>query len=607
MKGLLAEFKARVPNPVRYEADKNNIRDVPEFCTEKLEECREFFQKAFEGCRHPDQRARIRSLSSRVQLAGHSLRLISIHLTNTWEAIWNRDITDDSCLLSELKGVDKFVTVEEERSDKNFTPFHEFLYHVLDIFRAEGLKREGEDVYERVRNNDGHVTVAWKYKMTIEEFVHKRITKSSCFKMWLVKSKEKDPVPRLIKHLCASNEAEFAHVNMSRTMFSFENGFYEANHNLFFAYPLDPDSPYLSANSQSAAKHFPSIVFPQELWQLTKDDPSRWNEIPTPDLDGVLIYQEIPQDSIDWLYFCIGRMYYAIGEHDDLQYFIFFEGAAGCGKSTTLKVIQHMYPESRVGILSNNIETKFGLSSIEDKWVCIAPEIKHDWKISVTEFQSMASGESVSIAVKNKKTIQKEWTSQVAMAGNEIPGFDDLSGSISRRLLVFQFIKKPTVEDGSLLGNIKRAIGHIILKSNVCYRYKCATGFNSSLWTHAPDYFQKIRIATQCALNVMYAFLDTDPYERDVNGLIEIEHFKDDVEEYMQERYGFKTRTKRMYDAHKISSVVNQFNLDLAYGTRNGELDKNKVVGILGARRKGQEDQQGRQAHVRERHMGEEC
>jgi adenylate kinase len=52
------------------------------------------------------------------------------------------------------------------------------------------------------------------------------------------------------------------------------------------------------------------------------------------------------------------------------------------GKSTiVLKVAKQFYEDIDCGTLSNNIESKFGLSQFHDKLLFVAPEIKSDLKI----------------------------------------------------------------------------------------------------------------------------------------------------------------------------------------------------------------------------------
>ena len=83
------------------------------------------------------------------------------------------------------------------------------------------------------------------------------------------------------------------------------------------------------------------------------------------------------------------------------------------------KGIQKFFEPENVGLLSSNIEEKFGLSSIMDKWVMLCTEVKKDFHLNQAEFQSMVSGESISIAQKNQKTHQMKWTAPGLLCGNE--------------------------------------------------------------------------------------------------------------------------------------------------------------------------------------------
>lgn len=596
MKILLADLRAKFPDPTSFAISRDEAENLKDFCTGKLTDLGDIHANCAKACRTPAQRERLTDLSRRVQLAGHSLVCMSIHMNNMWNCLKKGSPRDSEL---ELHCVEEFMSLDDLYKDKAFTPFHQLLTHIMDLFNASGYKREGEDVFERVYTTEGHKTIAWKRKYSIEDFINRHVRKSVNTKMWLIKSKEKDPVPRIVKHLCSSNESEFSSVNKSRTTFSFENGVYDADNNDFFPYPLPSDSEYFKQDGTSAAKHFDGVVFPEEEWRATKDNPLTWRDIDTSLMDSVLKHQEIDDESIEWLYFSIGRMLYPIGTHDDLQYFLYFDGTAGCGKSTIIKVIQNIYDKANVGVVSNNIETTFGLSSFQDKWMCIAPEIKDDWKISVTEFQSMASGESVSIAVKNKNTIQKEWESQLAMAGNEIPGFSDIAGSVSRRLLVFKFINKPSPEDGTLLDRIKNKMGHLLLKSNVAYRYMTANGYDSSLWNRVTDYFQQIRAQSQRTLNPLVDFMESGTYINDDSWVedsdeeeggyykysVDFNEFKDDIQEYAKVHRNGEKLKMRMFELHKMKAILNQYGFKIGYEKKNGQVIKTRIGSIQACRK----------------------
>ena len=72
----------------------------------------------------------------------------------------------------------------------------------------------------------------------------------------------------------------------------------------------------------------------------------------------------------------------------------------------------------------------------------VAPEIKADLALEQAEFQSIVSGESVSVAVKNKTAASMVWTVPGVLAGNEVPNWKDNSGSVLRRILAWNFTKQ---------------------------------------------------------------------------------------------------------------------------------------------------------------------
>ena len=570
------------------ERDPREVADtVVEDARVKLEALGEAHTDARIAARSQDEMTALTDLSRRAQMIGHSVSCIAKHISNINSAIASAPRDADVVIHS----VEQFVGYEDLYSDKGFTPFHQLLEHVMSLFRAAGLRREGEDAYAKVYTEAGHPTVAWARKYSIADFVNLHVRKSVNIKMWLIKAKEKNPVPRIVDHLCSSNEAEFSDVNSLRTLFSFENGVYDAENNEFHAYPLARESPLMAKGAPSAGNHFAGVEFPVADYERLKGgDHIHYKNIDTGVLDSVLEYQEIPPEAIEWLYFSIGRMIYPISEYDDLQYFLFFDGAAGCGKSTIIKVIQALYDKAKVGIVSNNIETTFGLSSLYDKWICVAPEIKHDWRISVTEFQSMASGESVSIAVKNKNTVQELWTAPVALAGNEVPGFNDLAGSVSRRLLVYKFVNKPEREDATLLARILGVMGHIILKANFAYRYMTANGCDSSLWDRVPEYFTDIRAEVQRSINPLIDFMESGKFVHDdatdsrgrIKYKVGFQDFKDLAKDFVKEKHGGKKLDERAFELHKVKPILKQYKFEFEYEKRpSGRDNKSRLSAIL--------------------------
>ena len=170
-----------------------------------------------------------------------------------------------------------------------------------------------------------------------------------------------------------------------------EEGFYKCKF-----YPYDSNDFAVLDPTVISCKYFD-----QEFNEF--QDLERWQDIPTPNFDKVLQYQKFEEEVCNWAYVMGGRLCYNVGELDSWQIIPFFKGIAKSGKSTLItKVFKNFYENQDVRTLSNNIEKKFGLSSIKDAFMFIAPEVKGDLALEQAEFQSLVSGENVSVAVKNK-------------------------------------------------------------------------------------------------------------------------------------------------------------------------------------------------------------
>ena len=121
-------------------------------------------------------------------------------------------------------------------------------------------------------------------------------------------------------------------------------------------------------------------------------------------------YQGWNDDVKRWMYIMLGRLTFRLNEADTWQVIPFCKGIAQSGKSTLLNYVTKLFYEpSDISVMANNIEEKFGLSSIYQANLFIGPEIKHDFRIDQAEFQSLVSGEEIQIARKNKNAVTIQW------------------------------------------------------------------------------------------------------------------------------------------------------------------------------------------------------
>jgi hypothetical protein len=222
---------------------------------------------------------------------------------------------------------------------------------------------------------------------------------------------------------------------------------------------------------------------------------SDFTKIETPAFDQIMASQEISELVRNWfLAIGYGRMLYDVGELDDYQVNLFVKGFAGTGKSKLLESIAEMYDEEDVGLLPNNIEEKFGLSVIANRFIAIADDVRRTLKLDQSDFQNMSSANRVSCPRKHKDPLLiQKWHCGVTWAGNEIPDFSDNAGSFSRRLFVVYFPRVIKQVDMTLGARLMNEIPLLIIKGNWAYRNLLRQYGNRGIWDIAPQEFKEQR------------------------------------------------------------------------------------------------------------------
>ena len=372
------------------------------------------------------------------------------------------------------------------------TPYQNLLLYVLNYMYDKGYKRYNGDVYGPILTDGGHNTHSWKYVDSISDVVYGCAQKEVNFDQFLNFSHRSDSMRAAVEFLTNCKDSQFDSIQKDRHVFSFENGIYDASTNNF--------TPYTKVDSNVTTSKYFNVEFDTH-------DAKHYTEIDTPYFDSIVDYQDISDEAKYWVYVFIGRLLYDVNEKDGWQVIFFFQGQAGTGKSTIANVCKSIYSDEDVGIMSNNIQRKFGLADIVDKKMFIAPEIKRDFCLEQAEFQSMVSGESMSIAEKYKKSKFVLWKTPGVLAGNETPDFIDNYGSIQRRIVSVRFAKK--VMDGDMLlgKKLNQEIGRIIHKCNMAYIDAYTKYSKDDVWKHLPQYFVDNRNAMAAATNPLIHLL----------------------------------------------------------------------------------------------------
>lgn len=394
-----------------------------------------------------------------------------------------------------------------DKEDAKLTAYQALLEYLLNTAAHHRLRKYRGDVYAPVLVGPDDVdSGAWRQVHTMREFINKHVGKFENEAQWRNATAARGNVEAAEKHLIDCVDPRLKELVPDRHVLAFRNGVLHVKWRdatgsawSYKFFPHDQPKPTDFAASKFFDDDFHDFPECQD-----------WYDIPTPNLQSVMDYQNFSEDVCRWMYVTFGRLLYNVGELDGWQVIPFLKGLAGSGKSTLVKVCKQFYNPEDVGVLSNNAERQFGLSAFFDKLLFIAPEIKNDLKVEQAEFQSMISGEDVQIAIKHKKARSVVWKTPGVLAGNEVPAWADNSGSIQRRILLFEFARKVEAGDMELDKKLERELCAIIAKCVRAYLDAAAKWGWSNIWTVVPEYFKEQRNQLAEGTNPLENFLASD-------------------------------------------------------------------------------------------------
>ena len=392
------------------------------------------------------------------------------------------------------------------------------LLYVLDGAMEKRYRKSNGWMYEPIYIG-GQSMHAWRAVCEIKDFVYSLLHKETCWEQWCnATASGMKNVSSAIEYLHNCRDFQLPELIKKQGVYSFRNGVYLCETDTFheFATATAPLS-----DDVVACKFFDTTFDP--CTHLADD----WRRIPTPYLQSILDYQGFEPAVSDWAYVLLGRLLYPLNHLDSWQVIPFFKGRASSGKSTiVLKVAKAFYEPMDVGVLSNNIERKFGLSAFYDKKIFVAPEVKGDLACEQAEFQSVVSGEDLQVNVKHKKAFATTWQVPGVLAGNEVPQWADNSGSVQRRIILFDFKRAVLNGDMKLGEKLEREMPLILLKCNRAYLDKVREHAEVNIWTVLPDYFRKTRDQLARAVSSLESFLASDAVVLDHELFCPMEDFR---------------------------------------------------------------------------------
>jgi hypothetical protein len=394
---------------------------------------------------------------------------------------------------------------------EDITPYQNLLLALLKATYELNYRRYKDHCCEQIKTADGHLTRAWKAVMPISNFVYSRAQKETNGAMWKDLTHKASHARDASRHLSECVDMQFPEITKNRHVWSFNNGIFVGKEKIPKTgmyesrfYPYD-SKDYRCLDATLVSSKF----FDQNFVDYSHIED--WYEIPTPVFQSIMDYQKFDDDVCRWMYVMGGKLCFDVGDLDGWQVIPFLKGVAMSGKSTIItKVFKKFYDADDVRTLSNNVERKFGLSSIYDGFMFIAPEVKSDMCLEQAEFQSLVSGEDISLARKYEKAKSVEWTAPGILAGNEVPNWKDNSGSVLRRILSWNFNKKVMNADPTLDDKLNAEIPTILLKCVRAYLEYSQKYSEQDIWNVVPEYFKSVQTQVAMITNSLQNFLASE-------------------------------------------------------------------------------------------------
>ena len=322
---------------------------------------------------------------------------------------------------------------------------------------------------------------------------------------------------RIYKELCSCDCLYFPVINPNRYLFSFKNGIYNTL-TCEFTYWEVVDTNVCCCNYFN--DDFDVIDY---IDDDTKDNfmKGEWfHEIKTPYMDKVIYPHIKDQENCDYIYRMIfaiafGRFFRPLSKCNNEQMISCFVGNPSTGKSCIADMLRAVYPVGYIGTISNNIEERFGLMTLYNKYVLICNEMGRDFALPRPCFLLMADGSGgFPVAIKNKGSIELErWEAYILLLGNLLPigpgmAMKDEKGEILRRLFVVYF--KTTVEekDEELVGKLINEIPAFIKKATLAYKLYESKRYIQWIKEYNIKYFDTVKQQVISEKSIMMQFLN---------------------------------------------------------------------------------------------------
>ncbi len=229
------------------------------------------------------------------------------------------------------------------RDELKEDPHQQLLEFLFDCAGSKLLRRTETMVFAPQITPDGHNTRCYVYLMDIPPWAVRQITPKTLYPAQFSAYTKKSSTPPFLAHqLGTTPDPRFPFLHRCRTLWSFRNGIYNAHNNHFYMYVL-PDTPvgpnihsvYELDPHDSTANYFDCVIPP--AWFEPGFD---YKNIPVTEHESIFKYQDYDEKELDWAEALFGRLQHDIGDLEDWQVALHFQGPGKTGKSVLLNLIK---------------------------------------------------------------------------------------------------------------------------------------------------------------------------------------------------------------------------------------------------------------------------
>lgn len=413
-------------------------------------------------------------------------------------------------MLEEMSPLSIFKEFDNQKLKKHQQLLHFYYQKAFEL----GYRKNAGRIYKPKENKDDQYVYAYEYVFDVADFVFQAIFPLDEHLYWFeCLTTQSGNAKHCIDILTRVKCEWLPDLERNRDIYSFQNGLYVLSHDKFYYFQKKEGKHWVgdleATGVNMVAVKYHDIVFDEEGMEADMSaHPIRtFMSIKMDPIYKVLMTQGFDVNECMYIFALLGRMLHPIGAMDNWGVFVYFLGLAGTGKSSLLRLLASLFDPNDVGLLNNSLQKTFSIESIADKLIYFGLDIDEHFQMDQATFQSMVVGEEVSVLRKHKTPITLSWKSQGGFAGNKLPSWTDNGGSLTRRLIIIEFMVSIAKVDPNLFDRCLLMKDRFLKVINAAYHHVVREHSHKSIKEVLPAKFRESEKRALLELNILAAFM----------------------------------------------------------------------------------------------------